>query len=141
MKVKFKTLDDKFYYVTLEKYKANLYRTVSDFQYKWKRFFISQFPKDYWCEEFLVRPLLYHRYRLDLFNFSKRVAVECYGDRHVILNKHFHNDSHKRFLDSVVKDREKELWCEVNGVKLITVYTSTPFSVDYLKEHYKDVWK
>ena len=142
MRVRFNTLDDKYYFIQLEKYEARRDRkTASDFQFSWKQFFTHSFPRDYWCEEFLIRPFLTDRFRLDLFNFSRRFAVECHGDQHVSVSKHFHGDSQEKFLNSIVRDREKELWCERNNVELITVYTSTPRSADHFKQKYPHIWK
>lgn len=140
MNLQFHTLNDKKYWVKLERYKAQPFKKIaSQFQLKWKRFFLNNFPKDFWTEEFPARPLLQHRYRLDLFNFTKRFAVECHGDQHVKVSNHFHGGSQQKFLDNLVKDREKELWCERNNIVLITVYTSTPFDINFIKEHYPQV--
>ncbi len=136
MRLQFQTLDDKKYFVTLERYRATPFRKVSDYQWKWKKFFISLFPQDFWTEEFLVRPLLRHKYRLDLFNFTRKFAVEAHGDQHVTVSPHFHQGIQETFLDGLVKDREKELWCEHNNIEMITVYTSTPMSKEFFQKKY-----
>lgn len=139
MRLKFETLDSKFYWITLEKYKALPFRKVSEFQLKWKRFFMNLYPRDFWCEEFLVRPLLSHKYRLDFLNFSRKVAFETHGAQHVATSDHFHKGSQDTFLDALVKDREKELWCEKNNIHLVTVYTSTPMEIDFFKKKYPKI--
>lgn len=143
MRLQYKTLDDKKYWITLENYTAKPFKKVaSDFQLSWKKFFIRNFPKDFWAEEFLVKPVFGHNYRLDLFNFTKKFAVECHGDQHVKVSDHFHGGSQEKFFESLIKDREKELWCEHNGIELITVYTSTPFDLEFLIKKYQNIkWK
>lgn len=140
MRLKFLTLTDKPYYVRLESYQTFRNRkNVSTFQFEWKKFFMDIFPKDFWTEEFPARPLYHHRYRLDLFNFSRKVAIECHGDQHVKVSKHFHGDDLTMFLDALTKDREKELWCEKNDITLISVYTSTPKDLEFFKKKYPSI--
>lgn len=133
------TLDDKKYWVHLEKYKATRVKQVSDFQFKWKMFFMKLFPLDFWCEEFPVRPFLRRRFRADLYNYTRKFMVECHGDQHVAVSGHFHGGSQESFLDALMKDRQKELWCEKNKLELITVYTSTPMDKDFLKKRYPSI--
>lgn len=136
----YKTLDDKIYKVKLERYQAKPFKKVaSGFQYKWKRFWMNAFPKCFWAEEFPCRPLLRHSYRLDLYNFTLGIAIEAHGKQHTELSDHFHGGDHNKFMESLAKDREKELWCEKNGIFLIKVYESTPFNIDFFKNRYKNI--
>lgn len=139
-KQKFYTLDDKFYFIDLKKYVTRLFKkSASDFQYKWKQFFMTWLPDELWLEEFKVRPLLRLNYRLDLYCPWRRFAVECHGDQHVSVSPHFHAGSQDKFLDALIKDREKELWCEKNNIELITTYTSTPMDKDFFKQKYPKI--
>jgi hypothetical protein len=139
----FHTLSDKKYSVKLETYKAKPFKKVaSDFQFKWKRFWMNKFPQDFWTEEFPCRPNFRNRYRLDLFNFTRKFAVECHGAQHVRVSNHFHGGSQIKFLDNLVKDREKELWCERNGIVLITLYDTTPYDLSFFQQKYPNIrWK
>lgn len=143
MNLLFKTLNEKQYRVKLEKYTAKPFKVVaSKFQYDWKRFWMNSLKKDFWAEEFPVRPLLSHKYRADLYNFTRGFMVECHGKQHVEVSNHFHGGSHDAFLDSLVKDREKELWCAKNNIQLITVFESTPKNLDYFINKYTKIkWK
>ncbi len=139
MRLKFLTLDDKQYSVILEDYKTNiLKKSASDFQFKWKEFFIKIFPYDFWAEEFPIRPLLKHKYRLDLFNFSRQFAVEMHGAGHTKAVSIWHK-THKDFLDAMLRDREKELTCDKNNIKLIKVYPSTPMDIDWFRKKYTNI--
>lgn len=140
MNVFYTTLNDKKYRVRLENYQAKPFKKVaSEFQYKWKRFWMNQFPKDFWAEEFPCRPLPGHNYRLDIFNWTKSFAIEAHGNQHVELSNHFHGGDHDKFMAALEKDREKELWCEKNGIVLVKVYESTPFEIDFFKNRYKNI--
>lgn len=140
MRVKFQTVSGKIYFSHIEKYAAKKSgKSASEFQKLWKIYFMNLFPKDFWMEEFVIRPSYHNRYRLDLFNFTKKFAVECHGDQHVKVSKHFHGDSMEEFLKSLTKDRDKELWCEANEITLITVYTSTPKELDFLSKKYPTI--
>lgn len=134
------TLNDKKYKVNLEKYKAKPFKKIaSGFQYKWKRFWLNNLPKDFWAEEFLCRPTLGNNYRIDLFNFTKQFAVECHGQQHVEVSNHFHGGDYDKFMNSLTKDREKELWCEKNNIQIIKVYNSTPVDIEFFKDTYKNI--
>ncbi len=136
MLLEFVTLDGEKYRRVLERYRATTTKKVSHFQWKWKLFFMRIFPKDFWAEEFPVKPLSNRVYRLDLYNFTRKFAVECHGDQHVSVNPHFHGGSQDKFLDALLKDRQKELWCEKNNIELITTYTSTPMDKEFFKKKY-----
>jgi hypothetical protein len=76
---------------------------------------------------------------LDLYNFTLGIAIEAHGKQHTELSDHFHGGDHDKFMESLAKDREKELWCEKNGIFLIKVYESTPFDIDFFKNRYKNI--
>ncbi len=97
---------------------------------------MNHYPKDFWAEEFPCKPKLGHNYRLDLFNWTRGYAIEAHGNQHVELSSHFHGGDHDKFMESLAKDREKELWCEKNNIKLIKVYNSTPFDIEFFKNRY-----
>lgn len=140
MKAKFQTVSGKIYFSHLEKYQAKKNgKSPSEFQKAWKIYFMNLFPRDFWMEEFVIRPVYHNRYRLDLFNFTKKFAVECHGDQHVKVSDHFHGGSIEAFFKALTKDREKELWCEANDITLVTVYTSTPKDLDFLVKKYPTI--
>jgi hypothetical protein len=99
-------------------------------------------PNDLWYEEFSVRPYLSTKYRLDLLNLTRRVAIECNGDQHVSVSDYFHSGDKSIFYEHLRRDREKELWCEKNSFIHIPVYTSTPLDMEFFKNKYPSIkWK
>lgn len=93
-------------------------QVASKFQFTVKQFFRKYWEKHFCFEEF---PCAGTQLRIDLFNLTKRIAVEAHGDQHVRLNKFFHKDS-AAFFEAIKRDRVKEIWCENNQIKLIEIY-------------------
>ena len=142
MKLQFLTLDNKKYYTKLDNHKCLPWRRVTNFQLRWKTFFLQWMPNDLWYEEFPVRPYLSSRYRIDLLDLSRRVAIECHGDQHVSVSNYFHSGDKSIFYEHLRRDREKELWCEKNRFYHISVYTTTPFDKEFFKNTYPSIkWK
>ncbi len=111
-------------------------KSASKFQFNVKQFF-KEFWSNHFCfEEF---PCVGTKLRIDIFNLTKRIAVEAHGDQHVRLNKFFHKDS-QDFFDAITRDRVKEIWCETNQIKLIEIYPKDlPLSVDKVIEKYGNI--
>ena len=79
-----------------QRHQSNLFN--SKIQFKVKDFF-----KDYWqnhiCyEEF---PVFGTRMKVDLINFTRKIAVEVQGDQHNQYNKFFHGGSRDKYLASI----------------------------------------
>ena len=62
------------------------------------------------------------RQRLDFLILGPgvRIAFEFDGIQHEKYIPHFHR-SRKGHADSIVRDTQKELWCETNGITLIRI--------------------
>lgn len=78
---------------------------------------------EYWwndivAEEFIVPRMLL---RIDLINFSKKIAVEVDGNQHTTYNKFFHKGDKGNLTASVKRDFKKAEWLEVNGILLINI--------------------
>jgi len=90
----------------------------SKIQYK-----VKQFLKPYWknhiCfEEF---PVFGTRLKVDMINFTRKVAIEVQGNQHYSFNKFFHSNSRLKYLESIRRDNQKQNWLELNKIKLIEI--------------------
>ena len=90
----------------------------SKIQYK-----VKQFLKPYWknhiCfEEF---PVFGTRLKVDMINFTRKVAIEVQGNQHYSFNKFFHSNSRLKYLESIIRDNQKQNWLELNKIKLIEI--------------------
>lgn len=123
--------------VTGGKKQVNLYKyqidwdskSLSNFQWK-----VKQFLKTYWrahlvCEEMLLAGT---KLRLDFFNCTKRLAIECQGAQHESFNKFFHSNSRINFVRQLDRDEIKNRWCEINNIELIKIYErDLPLSLEF----------
>ena len=76
--------------------------------------------------------------KIDLFNFSKRIAVEVSPDEyHNSFNKWLHKDRQK-FLSKIKVDELKKEWCIKNSIELIELFNEdiNKLSVDYFEKKY-----
>ena len=85
----------------------------------------KNFFKDYWenhiCyEEF---PVFGTRLKVDLINFTRKIAVEVQGDQHNQYNKFFHGGSRDKYLASIKRDMKKINWLEMNEFKVLEIET------------------
>ena len=128
---------DKLVKISPTKYKISWdKKKASNFQ-----FAIKQFLKPYWqydigvFEEMRIPKSLL---RIDLINFTKRIAVEASGAQHFEYNKFFHGGSEMNFLGSIKRDDSKRLWLERNNFKMIElVETDIPkLSPEYIMEKF-----
>lgn len=128
---------DKLVKISPTKYKINWdKKKASGFQFS-----VKQFLKQYWqydigvFEEMRIPKSLL---RIDLINFTKRIAVEASGAQHFEYNKFFHGGSEMNFLGSIKRDDSKRLWLERNNFKMIElVETDIPkLSPEYIMEKF-----
>lgn len=88
----------------------------SNIQFQVKQF-LKQFWKNHDCyEEF---PVFGCRMKVDIINFTKKIAVEVNGKQHSSYNKFFHNNSRLNYLNSIKRDYQKAEWLEKNSIQLI----------------------
>ena len=104
--------------------------SISKYAVKWDKkigsnaqFLTKQFIKNYWngetvCEEFIIPGT---RLRVDLINFSRKIAIEVSGSQHENFNKFFHKNR-IGFIKSIKRDFQKIDWLEMNGFKLAEIY-------------------
>lgn len=87
------------------------------------QFQAKQFIKPYWigdsvCEEFIIPG---SRLRVDLINFSRKIAIEISGSQHENYTKFFHKNR-LGFIKSIKRDFEKIKWLELNEFTLVEIY-------------------
>lgn len=92
--------------------------SLSKFQFK-----VKQFLREFWFNHVMYEEMKVAgtRMKIDLYNATKRVAIECDGKQHGQYNKHFHNGSASTFFGQIDRDNKKDRWCEMNGITLIRV--------------------
>ena len=110
-------------------------KSASKIQFKTK-----QFLKNYWqhhvvYEEF---PVYGTKLRVDLINFTKKIAIEVHGQQHFEFNKFFHGNSRIKFFQSMKRDWEKSTWLDLNNVRLIELGKKEidKLSLDFLEKEF-----
>lgn len=77
------------------------------------------------------RPYWMARLELDFYLPDEKLAFEFDGMQHHTFSPHFHR-TEEDFNRQVERDREKELICEANGVRLIRIRFDEPLTLDHL---------
>lgn len=93
--------------------------SLSKFQRKVKQFLHPHWQYQVVCEEF---PVAGTRMRLDFYNVTRRIAIECDGEQHNQYNKHFHSGSLSVFQKQIQRDDKKTEWCRINDITLVRIY-------------------
>lgn len=93
--------------------------SLSKFQRRVKDFLHHYWKNHVVCEEF---PVVGTRMRLDFYNVTRRIAIECDGEQHNQYNKHFHGGSLSVFQKQLERDDKKTEWCRINGITLARIY-------------------
>lgn len=105
-------------------------RNVERFRIKWDapcrskiqlatKLFLQPFWLTNICyEEFPVYGTLL---KVDIINFTKKIAVEVQGNQHDNYNPFFHG-SRAGYFTSIKNDSIKRRWLELNGFQLVEIY-------------------
>ena len=105
-------------------------KNVEKFRIQWDeksrsniQFQVKQFLKPFWFghvvyEEF---PVYGSRLKVDIINFTRRIAIEVHGNQHFKFNKFFHNDRRSNWLNSLKRDDDKLVWLEKNGIFVVEI--------------------
>lgn len=117
--MKFKTLAGRERFLSVEKNRIIWESSsLSKFQKS-----IKDFLRPYWehhiCYEEM--PLVGTRLRLDFYNATKRIAIECDGAQHSSFNKFFHSGDRENYRSQIERDLKKSAWCEKNNIQLIII--------------------
>ena len=105
-------------------------RNVSKFLIDWDKksrskvqFAVKSFLFPFWkahvvYEEF---PVFGSRMKVDIMNFTKKIAIEVQGAQHNNFNAFFHKNSRANYLESIKRDVKKAEWLERNAFHLIEI--------------------
>ena len=103
-------------------------RNAPKYLIKWNKSSRSKFQtevkhhlKKIWSNDLVYEelPLAGSRLRFDFYNHTLSIAVEANGPQHKKFHDFFHGGNRLKFLDQVKRDKEKRLFCKVNGIELI----------------------
>ena len=76
------------------------------------------------AESYLLRGVsVLTRMKVDLINFTRKIAVEVQGDQHNQYNKFFHGGSRDKYLASIKRDMKKISWLEMNEFQVLEIET------------------
>ena len=102
---------------------------------------VKDFFRPYWLAHIVYEefPVYGTRLKVDILNATIKVAIEVNGPQHSSFNKFFHGNSRAKYLASIKRDHEKQLWLEKNQYKLIELEES---DLEYLSKKYiEDTFK
>ncbi len=110
-------------------------KSASNIQFRAKKFFKQYWKSHVVYEEF---PVYGTRLRVDLINFTKKIAIEVHGQQHFKFNKFFHSNSRIKFFQSMKRDWEKTEWLELNDIKLVELEEKDvdQLSIDFLEDKF-----
>ena len=79
--------------------------------------------RPYWFADIVFEefPVIGTRLTIDFYNSNKKIALEVDGSQHYKFNKFFHNNSRQKFLGQIQRDEKKELFCEINNIRLVRI--------------------
>lgn len=90
----------------------------------------------YWFADIVFEemPVIGTRLTLDFYNGNRKIALEADGSQHYKFNKHFHGNNRSKFLGQLQRDEKKELFCEINNIKLVRIIESDILDKELLKK-------
>ena len=77
--------------------------------------------------------------KIEIINFTKKIAIEVNGGQHYNYNKFFHANSRVNYLNSIKRDWQKTEWLEMNNFKLIELIESDidNLSLDFIEDKFE----
>jgi hypothetical protein len=103
----------------IPKSKIDWEKKVSIPQLVVKQFLFPFWKDDIVAEEFVIPG---SKLRIDLLNFTKKVAIEVNPDSYHVQYNNWLHKSRVAFSQKVRNDENKRIWCEKNGIELIELY-------------------
>lgn len=107
-------------------------KSRSDFQFQTKAFLRPFWKHDLVFEEFTVPKT---RLSLDIFNFSRSVAIEVQGQQHTKYSPFFHGNTRYKYLTQLKRDQQKLDFCDKYGIVLVEIYNLSELTEDFFKNH------
>lgn len=85
---------------------------------------VKDFLREFWEADLVYEefPVVGTRLTIDLYNASKKIAIEVQGLQHTQFNKHFHSNSRQKFLHQIHRDGIKYDFCKINNISLIEIF-------------------
>lgn len=90
----------------------------SNRQYDVGQFLTTRYPLDTVLEDVTIPGT---RLSLDFYIPQRKIAVEVQGEQHDSYNAWYHGGKRGNFAKQQQRDSDKELFCELNRIKLIKV--------------------
>lgn len=110
--------------------------SLSVFQRKIKIFFSDYWDKDSVGEEVLLPNT---KLRVDIMNFTRKIAIECNGQFHSKFTPYLQKDLNT-FRKQVARDVLKEHLLELNGFRVIEIYEKNmPLSEEWILNTFGDI--
>lgn len=126
-----KGLDDHLYTWNLTGYiSKNRASNKSSLHLQARELISSMFPTLQVLEEVPITIRKSETLYLDFYLPLKKLCIETHGEQHYNFVPFYHNNKFN-FLKAQKRDREKEEWCDINGIK----YIALPYNEDL------DEWK
>lgn len=92
----------------------------SSFHLQTRELLASMFPTLQILEEVPISIRRSETLYLDFYLPLKKLCVETHGEQHYKFVPFYHNNKFN-FLKSQKRDREKEEWCQINGIKYVAL--------------------
>lgn len=134
--MKFKKLSGRETNVNISKYSIDWKDdSLSKFQWNVKQFLYPHWRAHIVLEEFRLPGC---QLRLDFFNITRWIGIECDGGQHTDPKHYYNKGSAAKYLAQVKRDAEKDKWCEANNILLIRIGESdvADLSNDWIYEKY-----
>lgn len=103
--------------------------SLSKFQFNTKQFLKQYWYADEVYEEF---PVVGSKMTLDIYNHSRKIAIEVQGIAHLkYCPSFFHKGSRSKFLGQVMRDQDKFTFCEKNNIHLVEVLSEKEINEEF----------
>jgi hypothetical protein len=111
-------------------------KSASMFQRNIKMFFFPYWEKDLVGEEVTLPNT---KLRVDIINFTRKIAIECNGKFHKEYTSYLHKNL-SDFKRQVSRDVLKEHLLEINGFRVIEIYEKNmPLTEEWILETFGDI--
>ena len=95
---------------------------------------IKDFLQEFWVDDVVFEefPVVGTRMTLDIYNDTRKIAVEVQGRQHDEFVPYFHKNK-LAFKDQLQRDAKKREFCEINGIFLLEVRECDKLNEDFFK--------
>ena len=105
-------------------------RNVEKYRIKWDeksrskiQFETKQFLKQFWFSHIVYEefPVFGTKMKVDIINFTKKIAIEVQGNQHNTFNPFFHDNRLYNWRQSIKRDMVKLEWLELNEITVVEI--------------------